>query len=578
MSYTHFILNGLKIEIKQDSYLAKVTGIDGNDKNIFIPNTISYDSHVYLITSIKKKSFKRNRDIEYIQFGDCSGLRCFEKAAFEKSSLRKIVIPRHVHTIEQRCFSFCHNLQKIEFPLDSELEIIEHGAFFDSHIESITIPSNLKEIGYEAFYNCLNLSQINFAPNSELNSIDTSAFCCCNFNHITLPPHLTTISCKTFAQCRNLKTIEFSEGSELTTIEKKAFQDSSIETLSIPSQVQNLNCGWCLGTYKLKHILISPRNNFFSYVNDEMMIEKNDLNDDFYENLVFVRRDIEQFVIPSFITKIKPYAFSECRKLKKLEIPKDSKLTTIEEKAFYNSFIESITIPSSVEYLQDGWLKLFTLKNLSIDSNNKFYRYYNDKLLIGTFGNSISFAKEGIECLIVPSFINRIDSYVFYKCKSLKEIIFFDDSQLCYIGKEAFTETSLESIIIPPKVSFIGVAAFYYCISLRKISFAENSQIETIGKDAFSSTPVLNMTIPPSVRYIKDAFYTCDELKTIEFLSDRFYDNICLYGCRCLFLVSFPNVKEISIDLSDVNENISFFVNVKTNLYSKFHDFENSAF
>ena len=104
------------------------------------------------------------------------------------------------------------------------------------------------------------------------------------------------------------------------------------------------------------------------YFDDKMLIGKKDDKSDICDVLVFVRRDIEEVVIPSFIDVIGPYAFSNskleeivippkvtricecafysCKNLKKVTISQNSSLETIEKNAFLKASISDIQIPS----------------------------------------------------------------------------------------------------------------------------------------------------------------------------------------------------------------------------------------
>ncbi|KAK8867106.1 hypothetical protein M9Y10_010078 [Tritrichomonas musculus] len=64
--------------------------------------------------------------------------------------------------------------------------------------------------------------------------------------------------------------------------------------------------------------------------------------------LLFANRNIEEISIPSNIKIISSFAFNNCKKLRKVEFPTNSKLETIGPNAFSSSGIEGISIPSSV--------------------------------------------------------------------------------------------------------------------------------------------------------------------------------------------------------------------------------------
>ena len=69
---------------------------------------------------------------------------------------------------------------------------------------------------------------------------------------------------------------------------------------------------------------------------------------------------IKEISIPRSVTKICEGAFSDCSNLRKVEIPTNSNLQTIEEDAFSYSNIEEISIPRSVTKMKH-FLLIFLL-------------------------------------------------------------------------------------------------------------------------------------------------------------------------------------------------------------------------
>ena len=79
---------------------------------------------------------------------------------------------------------------------------------------------------------------------------------------------------------------------------------------------------WCSETDNLKKIIISSLNGQFKFIDDKYLLGKSDKNSDEFDNLLFVRRDIEEFSILSNIKIISSCAFQYCQKLTKVEISK----------------------------------------------------------------------------------------------------------------------------------------------------------------------------------------------------------------------------------------------------------------
>ena len=180
-----------------------------------------------------------------------------------------------------------------------------------------------------------------------------------------------------FKNSKTIKSIQFPSNSKIQTIEKESFAYSTLEKINIPSSLSNLEEGWCKSTSKLTKITIMPNNESYQYIDNKMVIGKDDKKSDNYDVLIFVRRDIEEITIPTFIKRIASYALSEtriqkvsipphitkicegafyhCEQLYQVEIPPDSELETIEREAFSETSIETISIPATVTCLKEGW-------------------------------------------------------------------------------------------------------------------------------------------------------------------------------------------------------------------------------
>ena len=177
----------------------------------------------------------------------------------------------------------------------------------------------------------------------------------------------------------------------------------------------------------------------------------------FYKN-----PNITSVTLPDSMEIIGNSVFYECSKLKTIKWPKNCKIATIDQKAFYNVPITVINIPDSVTAING-------------------YAFYN----IGC--TSINFGNASVE----------LNSNAFHSCK--ESIINFGIGNIKIVGSSTFnTSIYLASISIPGNVHFTSnaVSVFANCYALETVSFDENHEIETI----------------PS-----NMFYNCSKLKSITF-------------------------------------------------------------
>lgn len=101
-------------------------------------------------------------------------------------------------------------------------------------------------------------------------------------------------------------------------------------------------------------ITISEKKNPYFYLfNNKLLIEKDEENSYFKENIVFASPDIENASIPSSNTGNYPYSFSFVNNIKKNDFLIDSSLISINNHSYYKSSIESIFIAKSVKIIDE---------------------------------------------------------------------------------------------------------------------------------------------------------------------------------------------------------------------------------
>lgn len=208
-----------------------------------------------------------------------------------------------------------------------------------------------------------------------------------------------------------------------------------------------------------------------------------------------------------------------------LSIPSDhagKPIQAIADRAFYNNVgVTSVAIPASIERIGEGAFAMCEgLTSIAVAESSSHFSSEDGALYdaaleliiqypaakdTSTFAlpdtvkviGEYSFAKSGIEEIIIPESVELIESFAFYSCGELCEVGFAEGSALEEIGRSAFSScTAIERIEIPNSTRRLGDLTFNGCYSLEEITFRTGSKLEEIGNYAFSQCEELT-----SIRY-----------------------------------------------------------------------------
>lgn len=242
---------------------------------------------------------------------------------------------------------------------------------------------------------------------------------------------------------------------------------------------------------------------------------------------------IEKIIIPENVKKIDVMAFAHCTNLKEVVLP--NSLVDIGDHVFWECVnLKRIVIPKTVEEIGEGILTgCNSVSSIKVAKGNKMYDSRNncnaiirtkDNILIASCMNTklpdtvvgweYAFSRrEDIKEYIVPKSIVTIGNSSFSGCKQLKNIVLHD--AVAEIGERAFEFCGLETITLPSSITHIGHRAFMDCKELKTVLLSDSlREIEEYA--FFGCTALEELVIPNSVTSIgENAFKDCKSLKRI---------------------------------------------------------------
>ncbi len=402
-----------------------------------------------------------------------------------------------------------------EFSVPSTVKTIGAYAFYDCYgITEISLPYGITEIGEYAFTSCENLKEITL-PES-VTVIGTNAFSSCGFESFIIPGKVTEIERNTFSNCYNLAKVFIP--SSVTYIAPYAFDAYRLSTVYYEGTADEFDA-IKKETYGYEMLQMA-----YKYYE----ADASDMNEN-PEYYVRFNEDMNSLIITQYNGTDKNVVLPE----ELYGYP----VTGIESNAFGGSLVESLTISSSISYINGTAFN--GVKSFKVSEENSFFTAFGGVLFtkgmtelvrfpdvanvssynipegVSRIGN-YAFMATDLTSVKIPSSVTSIGYYAFANMHELTSITLPEG--LTSVSHNVFNYCSkLQSVVIPSSLSRIGEEMFYGCKALTRVTIADG--VKVIGEAAFAECYSLEkLILPASITSIEaNAFGECVSLKRICF-------------------------------------------------------------
>lgn len=387
----------------------------------------------------RSKSNSNEYPVERDVFVIPEGTKAITRHTFDlyagSRTLKEVVIPGSVKSIEADAFSGCDSLLRIV--LSSGIKEIPEGAFRGyERLEEVSFPDTIERIGDYAFYGCSSLRSV-VLPSGMRRLGQCSFFKCTSLEMVVLPDSLKEIGDRAFFQCTSLHSINIPGSVEI--IGDHAFYGD--DNLPVIDGIQYADT--CLVEAVDKEastISIKEGTRFIA-------------GEAFYGC-----KKIVSVELPESVEYIGASAFWECGSLRSVNLPE--KLRYMGQNVFRHcKSLQEIGIPPRIGISTiPAWTFCCCFRLTSLQIPNCV-----TKLGYGAFSGC-----KQLQSAVIPTNVSIIDDYSFQNCSSLHTVII--ENKDVTIGKDVFKDcNALKTVLMPNGIRNMVEQPFWHCCRLRDI-------------------------------------------------------------------------------------------------------------
>lgn len=350
---------------------------------------------------------------------------------------------------------------------------------------TVEVDARTERIGTNAFANCRKLTAITFPADSVCKQIGAGAFSGCSLLvNMELPDSVAAIGEGAFLNCNELVSLRLP--ASLSSFDPAMLGCKKLTDLTVSENNPNFSSvdGVLFSKDKTTLVYYLPTREDAEYTVPDGTKEIADKA--FSENV-----SLTKVTLPASLERVGANAFSNCMSLETVSFAAESKQLVIDDRAFNNTAVSSVSLPAGVSALGDEVFTNSALAEIEFAANSS----------LTALGNNV-FSNTDLVNVTLPAGLRVLGNSVFRNCTLLESAVLPEG--LTTMGDATFYGCSaLTSVSLPSTLHTMGTETFYGCSSLTRITFAANSQIETLSYDTFSGcTSLEEIELPASLTEI----------------------------------------------------------------------------